>query len=206
MFQPSYFSHFQPFQILQTFIFLPFQHLHTFSFMFSWTNCSAIKLFTFLSSFSPITFQPHCLNIHTLFHTSGRKSPNYKRKNFLNGRCCMNKPRQQHAPMTAWSRVWTAGARSSLLVVLISISICIFPFCEMFWRPPTKQYSDVSPCSYDRKLCNVTGEKTSNSSMNMKDQHRESSFTIPPPHDIIHVAYMEARKNLSPSSIQTCCL
>ena len=97
LFQPSYFSSFLPFQLFQIFVFLPFQHLHTFKFMFPWRNCSAFKLFTFLSRFSPLTFQLHCLNMHTLFHFSGSKPPNYEWNDFRNGRCCMNKPWRQHA-------------------------------------------------------------------------------------------------------------
>ena len=96
LFQPSYFSVFKPFHPFKISMFLPFQLLYTFSFMFSWKTCSAIKLFIFLSSFSPLTVQLHCLNMQTLFHISGSKPPNYKRSNFLNGRCCMNKPRKQH--------------------------------------------------------------------------------------------------------------
>ena len=49
-----------------------FQRLHTFSFMFSWRNSA------FLRCFNPLTFQLHCLNMHTLFHPSGSKAPNYE--------------------------------------------------------------------------------------------------------------------------------
>ena len=114
------------FQLIQTFIFLPFQRLCTFSFMFSWRNCSAFELFPLLSCFSPLTFQLHCLNMHTLFHRSGRKQPNYKWNNFLNGKCCLNKYRCQHATTAARPdsnmprHAWTARARSSLLAALIS--------------------------------------------------------------------------------------
>ena len=52
--------------------------------------------------------------------------------------------------------------------------------CEMFWRRPPKQHSDVT-CHHAVMIesPNVTEEKASNSSMNMTDQHWESSFTIP---------------------------
>ena len=53
LFQPSYFSAYQPFHPFKIFIFLPLQLLHTFSFMFIWRNCSAIKLFTFFKLFQP---------------------------------------------------------------------------------------------------------------------------------------------------------
>ena len=100
LFQPSYFPAFLPFQLFQIFIFLPFQRIYTFRFMFSFQTGQLSKCSPFLSGFSPLTIQLHCLNIHTLFHPEGSKPPNYKWNDFLNRRHCMNKPRrQQHAPM-----------------------------------------------------------------------------------------------------------
>ena len=102
----TFLSSFSPltFQLISLFTLLKYSYfclcsffIHSASCLFEETvqlsNCSP-----FLSSFSPLTFQLHCLNMPTLFHTSRSKLPNSKRNNFLNGRCCMNKPRQQHAP------------------------------------------------------------------------------------------------------------
>ena len=106
--------------------------------MFSQRNCLAFKPFTFLSCFK-LTFKIHCLNMHTLFHPSGSKPPNYKWNDFLNGRCCMKKPKEKHAPTVAYPEgsmprhVRTATARSSLLAALIPLIFAHLHFlCGFF--------------------------------------------------------------------------
>ena len=96
---------------------------------------------------------------NTLFDTSRSSLPNYKGKNFLSGRCCVDKPRRQRASTAACidssmpRRAWTARARSSLLAALILIG-----FQLNVWN---------KVCGYHRLRMYVFCSTTLNSSLNV---------------------------------------